>query len=249
MAFRSGMELSTKDGVVLLDGDLQDPPELIELFYAEWEAGYDVIYGRRIKRDMPWYWGIMYKLFYRVFAMFSYVNIPLDAGDFSLMDRRVVGWLLNCPERDLFVRGLRAYVGFKQTGVDYVRPERMFGRSTNSLIKNIDWAKKGIFSFSNTPLTMLTTIGVVSFGFSFVIAVVVGLLRLFIPDVAPRGITTVLITTLMFGSCNLFAIGLVGEYVAKIMAEVKGRPRLIRASLIRNGQAIELLPEGKANRI
>ena len=245
MAFRSGMELSTKDGVVLLDGDLQDPPELIEAFYAKWEAGYDVIYGRRIKRDMPWYWGFMYKLFYRVFAMFSYVEIPLDAGDFSLMDRRVVGWLLNCPERDLFVRGLRAYVGFKQTGVDYVRPERMFGHSTNSLIKNIDWAKKGIFSFSNAPLTMLTTIGVISFVLSTLVAIVVALLRLFIPDIAPRGVTTLLITILMFGSFNLFAIGLVGEYVAKIMAEVKGRPRLIRSALIRNGTATELLPDGK----
>jgi nucleoside-diphosphate-sugar epimerase/glycosyltransferase involved in cell wall biosynthesis len=245
MAFRSGMELSTKDGVVLLDGDLQDPPELIESFYVKWEEGYDVIYGRRIKRDMAWHWGFMYKLFYRVFAMFSYVEMPLDAGDFSLMDRRVVGWLLNCPERDLFVRGLRAYVGFKQTGVDYVRPERMFGHSTNSLIKNIDWAKKGIFSFSNAPLTMLTTIGVISFVLSTLAAIVVGLLRLFIPDIAPRGVTTLLITILMFGSFNLFAIGLVGEYVAKIMAEVKSRPRLIRSALIRNGTATELLPDGK----
>ena len=247
MAFRSGMELSTKDGVVLLDGDLQDPPELIESFYAKWEEGYDVIYGRRIKREMPWHWGIMYKLFYRVFAMFSYVNIPLDAGDFSLMDRRVVGWLLNCPERDLFVRGLRAYVGFKQTGVDYVRPERMFGRSTNSLIKNIDWAKKGIFSFSNAPLTMLTTTGVILFALSTLSAIVIALLRLFVPDIVPRGVTTLLITILMFGSLNLFAVGLVGEYVAKIMAEVKGRPRLIRAALIRNGKATELLPDSKAH--
>ncbi len=246
MAFRSGMELSTKDGVVLLDGDLQDPPELIEDFYAKWEEGYDVVYGRRIKREMPWYWGLMYKLFYRTFALFSYVNIPLDAGDFSLMDRRVVGWLLNCPERDLFVRGLRAYVGFRQIGVDYVRPERMFGRSTNNLVKNIDWAKKGIFSFSNAPLTMLTTTGVILFALSTLAAIVVGLLRVLIPDIAPRGVTTLLITILMFGSFNLFAIGLVGEYVAKIMAEVKGRPRMIRAALIRNGKATELLPDGKA---
>jgi polyisoprenyl-phosphate glycosyltransferase len=247
MAFRSGMELSTKDSVVLLDGDLQDPPELIEAFYAKWEEGHDVIYGRRVRRDMPWHWGLMYKLFYRVFAMFSYVSIPLDAGDFSLMDRRVVGWLLNCPERDLFVRGLRAYVGFKQTGVDYVRPERMFGHTTNSFLKNIDWAKKGIFSFSDTPLTMLTTTGIISLALSSIAAVVVVSLRLFLPDIAPRGITTLLITILMFGSFNLFAIGLVGEYVAKIMSEVKGRPRLIRKALIRHGEATELLPDGKTS--
>ncbi len=99
MAFRSGMELSTMDAVVLLDGDLQDPPELIEEFVRHWIAGFDVVYGRRVKREMPWYWGLFYKLFYRVFADFSYVTIPLDAGDFALMDRRVIGWLLKCPER------------------------------------------------------------------------------------------------------------------------------------------------------
>ncbi len=247
MAFRSGMELATKDAVVLLDGDLQDPPELIESFHAKWEEGNDVVYGRRVRRDMPWRWGVMYKLFYRVFALFSYVPIPLDAGDFSLMDRRVVGWLLNCPERDLFVRGLRAYVGFRQTGVDYVRPERMFGVTTNSLIKNIDWAKKGIFSFSNAPLTMLTTVGIVLLTLSTLAAIIVAALRIFTPDIAPRGITTLLVTTLMFGSFNLFAIGLVGEYVAKVMGEVKRRPRLIRAALIRNGRSTELLPDGKSN--
>jgi dolichol-phosphate mannosyltransferase len=244
MAFRSGMELSSKDSVVLLDGDLQDPPELIESFYEKWDEGYDVVYGRRIKRDMSWYWGIMYKLFYRIFAMFSYVKIPLDAGDFSLMDRRVVGWLLNCPERDLFVRGLRAYVGFSQVGVDYIRPDRMFGKSTNNLLKNIEWAKKGIFSFSNTPLTMLTTIGVVLLGLSIAAATLIAILRIFVPDIAPRGATTILIAILIFGSFNIFAIGLVGEYVAKIMTEVKGRPRLIRTALIRNGRLTNLLPIG-----
>lgn len=246
MAFRSGMELYTKDSVVLLDGDLQDPPELIEQFYACWDQGWDVIYGRRVKREMPMMWGLMYKLFYRIFSRFSYIPIPHDAGDFSLMDRRVVGWILNCPERDLFVRGLRAYVGFRQTGVDYVRPERMFGRSTNNLLKNIEWAKKGIFSFSNTPLTMLTTIGVLTFAISTVLAFATALLKLFFPGIAAQGATTLQILILMFGSANLFAIGLVGEYVAKIMAEVKGRPRLIRTALIRNGITTDLLPDGKA---
>jgi dolichol-phosphate mannosyltransferase len=246
MAFRSGMELCTKDSVVLLDGDLQDPPELIEPFYREWEQGWDVVYGRRVRREMPWFWGQMYKSFYRVFAAFSYVPMPRDAGDFSLMDRRVVGWLLNCPERDLFVRGLRAYVGFRQTGVDYVRPERMFGRSTNNLLKNIGWAKKGIFSFSDTPLTMLTAAGVVLLMISVLAAGIMVVLKLFRPDIAPRGATSMLVTTLFFGSLNLFAIGLVGEYVAKIMAEVKGRPRLIRSALIRHGKSTQLLPDGKA---
>lgn len=246
MAFRSGMEISTKESVVLLDGDLQDPPELIADFHAQWLVGFDVVYGRRVKRDMPWYWALQYKLFYRIFAAFSYVKIPRDAGDFSLMDRRVVSWLLRFPEGDLFLRGLRAYVGFRQTGVDYVRPERMFGRSTNNFLKNIDWAKKGIFSFSNTPLTLLTAAGVVALALSTVAALVVMVLRIIFPDIAPRGVTTLLITILMFGSLNLFAIGLIGEYVAKIMIEVKGRPRLIRAAMIRGGRSTELLPDGKA---
>ena len=242
MAFRSGMEMATKDACVLLDGDLQDPPELIEQFYERWHAGYDVIYGRRVKRDMPVVWGMLYKAFYRVFAAFSYVNIPLDAGDFSLIDKRVVGWLLSCPERDLFMRGLRAYVGFKQTGVDYIRPERMFGASTNNLLKNIAWAKRGIFSFSNTPLTMLTAGGI----FMLTLAAVAGLItlsiRIFAPEWTPRGATTILLAILLFGALNLFAIGLVGEYVAKIMEEVKGRPRLIRSMLLKNGEMTQLLP-------
>lgn len=245
MAFRSGMEMATKHACVLLDGDLQDPPELIEQFYAEWSKGHDVVYGRRVQRDMPPLWGLLYKAFYRVFAAFSYIRIPHDAGDFSLMDRRVVGWLLACPERDLFLRGLRAYVGFRQTGVDYVRPKRMFGESTNNLLSNLEWAKRGIFSFSNTPLKMLTAGGVVLLGASVVIGLFVLLARLLIPDVAPRGATTLLLATLFFGALNLFGIGLVGEYIAKIMEEVKARPRLIRAALIRNGIVSDLLPEGR----
>jgi polyisoprenyl-phosphate glycosyltransferase len=130
--------------------------------------------------------------------------------------------------------------------VDYFRPERMFGVSTNNLLKNIDWAKKGIFSFSDTPLTMLTAAGVLLLGLSIVAAIVMAILRLMMPEIVPRGLTTVLITILFFGSFNLFAIGLVGEYVAKIMAEVKGRPRLIRAALIRHGKVTELLADGKA---
>ena len=246
MAFRSGMELATKQAVVFLDGDLQDPPELIEAFYAKWEEGYDVVYGRRIKREMPWMWAIMYKAFYRIFAAFSYIAIPLDAGDFSLIDQRVAGWLLRSPERDLFMRGLRAYVGFRQVGVDYVRPERLFGRSTNNFLKNIDWAKKGIFSFSNVPMSMLTTSGVVLFALSLLAVFVVAIARILFPDVAPRGITTLLISILFFGSLNLLAIGLVGEYVAKILTEVKERPRLIRSALVRHGKATKLLGDGTA---
>lgn len=236
MAFRSGMELSTKQAVVLLDGDLQDPPELIEKFYALWEDGNDVVYGRRVKRDMPWIWGLFYKAFYRVFAAMSYVKIPLDAGDFSLIDQKVVRWILASGERDLFLRGLRAYMGFTQAGVDYIRPDRMFGVSTNSLLKNLDWAKKGILSFSNVPLALLAVTGAGLFLLSVLLTVLAIFLRIFYPEIAPRGATTLLISILFFGSVNLVAIGIVGEYVGKIMLEVKARPRLIRAAIIRNGE-------------
>jgi dolichol-phosphate mannosyltransferase len=244
MAFRSGMEVATKHAVVLLDGDLQDPPELIEAFYEKYREGFDVVYGRRVRREMPFLWGMLYKAFYRVFAAFSYIQIPLDAGDFSLMDRRVVAWLLTCTERDVFIRGLRAYVGFRQAGVDYVRPERMFGRTTNSFWRNIEWAKRGIFSFSNTPLTMLTTAGLGLLGLSFAFSLTAVGIRIFSPTHTPPGITTLMLTICGFGALNLFAIALVGEYIAKIMTEVKGRPRLIRSELIRNGETSKLTPTG-----
>lgn len=246
MAFRSGMEMSTKQAVVLLDGDLQDPPELIADFYPLWEQGYDVVYGRRVKREMPMIWGLLYKAFYRVFAAFSYIKIPLDAGDFSLIDQRVVKWILTSGERDLFMRGLRAYMGFRQTGVDYMRPDRMFGVTTNSLLKNLDWAKKGILSYSNVPLVLLGAVGAGLFLLSILLTLIAIFLRLVYPDVAPRGSTTLLISILFFGSINLLAIGIVGEYVGKIMLEVKARPRLIRAAIIRNGQSTDILgPHGE----
>ncbi len=240
MAFRSGMEISSKDSVVLLDGDLQDPPELISKFYEKWREGYEVVYGRRVKREMNKLWEIQYKIFYKIFALFSYIKIPRDAGDFSLIDKKVVRWLLKFPERDLFMRGLRAYVGFKQIGVNYIRPERRFGKTTNSFYKNIDWAKKGIFSFSNTPLTIMTTLGLILMLISIIIVIVVATLRILYPDIAPKGSTTILITIISFGSLNLLALGIIGEYIAKILIEVKGRPRLIRQSITRNGKEKEI---------
>ena len=153
------MRIASKNSCVLLDGDLQDPPELIEKFVEKWREGFDVVYGRRVKREATLFMRFAYKAFYRVFDFFSYVRVPHDAGDFSLIDRRVVEAILRFPERDLFLRGVRAFVGFRQTGVDYVRPERMFGRSTNNLIRNLGWAKKGILSFSNTPLNMMSAAG------------------------------------------------------------------------------------------
>ena len=242
-AFRSGMELATKNACVLLDGDLQDPPELIEQFVAKWREGYDVVYGRRVKREAPWYMGLAYKLFYRLFDAFSYIRIPHDAGDFSLIDRRVVRCLLQFPERDLFLRGVRAFAGFKQVGVDYVRPERMFGRSTNSLLKNIGWAKKGILSFSNTPLSLLTAFSVSLCLLVVALAVFQVVGRLLFPDSTPKGITTILLMQWFFGAVTLLAVSLVGEYVAKILEEVKRRPHFLRRSIVRDGEVRNALDE------
>jgi dolichol-phosphate mannosyltransferase len=235
-AFRGGMELATKNAVVLLDGDLQDPPELIAEFVEQWKAGYDVVYGRRVSRDTTFFMQRAYRAFYWAFDRFSYLSIPRDAGDFSLMDRRVVQAMLQCDERDLFLRGVRAFVGFRQTGVDYVRPKRMFGETTNNLRRNIGWAKKGIFSFSNVPLTMLSFAGTVLFLISLVLAAAQGAARLLAPDSAPRGVATVVILVLLFGSLNLFAIGLVGEYLARVFEEVKRRPLYVRSSIVRDGE-------------
>ncbi len=241
-AFRSGMELASKNSCVLLDGDLQDPPELIEQFVATWREGFDVVYGRRVKREATPFMQVAYKAFYRVFDWFSYVRIPHDAGDFSLLDRRVVDVLLQFPERDLFLRGLRAFAGFRQTGVDYTRPERMFGITTNSLARNLGWAKKGILSFSNVPLTMLSVTGAILLAASVALGVFQLAYRLLNPSGTPSGLTTVLLLILFFGAINLFAVGLVGEYIAKIFEEVKRRPVFIRRSIIRDGEVRPAAP-------
>jgi dolichol-phosphate mannosyltransferase len=189
-----------------------------------------------VKREASLFMQVAYKAFYRLFDYFSYVRIPHDAGDFSLIDRRVVHWLSQFPERDLFLRGVRAFAGFKQTGIDYHRPERMFGRSTNSLLKNIGWAKKGILSFSNTPLNILSFFGIVLFTFSILLGMFQIAGRLLFPEYTPPGVTTTLLLILFFGAINLFAISVLGEYIAKIFEEVKQRPLFIRRSIIKEGK-------------
>jgi dolichol-phosphate mannosyltransferase len=235
-AFRSGMEVATKNACVLLDGDLQDPPELIGKFVEKWKEGFDIVYGRRVKREASVFMRLAYKLFYRLYDAFSYISIPHDAGDCSLIDRRAVKAILQHPERDLFLRGIRASVGFTQTGVDYVRPKRMFGRTTNSFFKNIGWAKKGILSFSYVPLSALSFVGTLLFLLSVLLGTAQIASRLLFPGLAPRGATTIILCVLFFGSLNLLGIAIVGEYIAKILEETKRRPHFIRKTIIRNGE-------------
>ena len=231
-AFTSGMRIATGHAVVLLDGDLQDPPELIEAFYQKWREGYDVVYGERVQREATMFLQIAYKAFYRLFRSASYVPIPLDAGDFSLIDRRVVEALNSLPENNRFMRGLRAWVGFRQTGVPYVRPERMFGHTTNSLLRNLGWARKAILSFSYAPLDLITWLALAAVGFSFVAIVLQVVSRLFFPDLAPRGFTTLFVFLLFLGGIQLLCLSIIGSYLAHIYDEVKRRPPYIVESIL-----------------
>lgn len=231
-AFTSGMRLATGDAVALLDGDLQDPPELLEAFYHRWREGYDVVYGVRVKRETTLFLQAAYKLFYRAFRGLSYVSVPLDAGDFSLMDRRVVAALNSLPENNRFLRGLRAWVGFRQTGIPYVRPERMFGHTTNSFFRNLGWARKAIFSFSYAPLDFITWIALFTVGGASLGIIVQILTRIFFPAITPSGFTTLIVLILFIGGIQLLCLSIIGSYLAHIYDEVKRRPPYIVESVI-----------------
>jgi dolichol-phosphate mannosyltransferase len=231
-AFTSGMRISTGDAVVLMDGDMQDPPELIEKFYEQWQEGCDVVYGRRVSREAPPYMRFLYKAFYRLFRAASYVRVPVDAGDFSLLDRRVVVALNSLPENNRFMRGLRAWVGFKQVGVPYVRPERMFGRTTNSFLRNVQWARQAILSFSYVPLDLITWLGLLTVAVAFLAIVIQIVVRLVEPRIVPSGFTTVIILILFLGGVQLICLSIIGSYLAHIYDEVKRRPPYIVESIL-----------------
>ncbi|OGJ16067.1 MAG: hypothetical protein A2632_01850 [Candidatus Pacebacteria bacterium RIFCSPHIGHO2_01_FULL_46_16] len=243
MAFTSGLAVCTSDAAILMDGDLQDPPELIPQFFEQWLQGYDVVYGIRVRRDESPLLQVCYKLFYRIFKLMSYVAVPLDAGDFSLLDRKVINELHRLPERDRFIRGLRAWVGFKQTGVPYVRLKRLFGTSTNSLWKNFRWAIKGIFSFSDVPLQMITQFSLLVFILSVIGIVYQIFYKLLHPASTANGITTVLIVVLFLGSVQLLVLSILGEYLGKIFEEVKQRPHFIVKSMFRQPQQKKSQPK------
>lgn len=241
-AFTSGMRIATGDGVVLLDGDLQDPPEIIPAFVEKWREGYDVVYGERVQREASWFMRPAYKAFYRLFRRLSYVQIPLDAGDFGLLDRRVVDALNALPETHRFMRGLRAWVGFRQTGVPYVRPERMFGRTTNSLLRNIGWARRAIVSFSYAPLDAITWLALTTVAVSFLGLIGALVLRIADPGIAPKGVTTLIVLVLFIGGIQLLCLGIIGSYLAHIYEEVKRRPPFIVDSILNEPTARAPLP-------
>jgi dolichol-phosphate mannosyltransferase len=242
-AFTSGMRIATGDAVVLLDGDLQDPPELIPELVARWQEGFDVVYGQRVKRKAPFFMRHAYKAFYRLFRRVAYVNVPLDAGDFSLIDRRVVDAMNSLPEKQRFVRGLRAWVGYKQIGVPYVRPERAFGRTTNSLRKNLGWARRAIVSFSYAPLDLITGLAMSVVAISAILLLLEIVVRIIDPSSAPKGITTVIVVVLFIGGIQLLCLAIIGSYVAHMYEEIKGRPSFVVESLINPPEGVEV-PRG-----
>jgi dolichol-phosphate mannosyltransferase len=246
-AFTSGMRLATGDAVVLLDGDLQDPPELITEFVARWRDGYDIVFGQRVKREAPFLMRFAYRSFYRLFKRLAYVDVPLDAGDFGLLDRRALDAINALPEKHRFLRGLRAWVGFKQIGVPYVRPERMFGRTTNSALKNLGWARRAILSFSYKPLDAITALALTVVGVSFVALLAELIVRLVDPHSAPKGFTTVIVVILFIGGIQLLCIAIIGSYLAHMYEEVKGRPPFVVESVINAPQGADL-PEGVVGR-
>jgi dolichol-phosphate mannosyltransferase len=226
-----------------MDGDLQDPPEIIPAFYEKWMEGYDVVYGVRVQREMKPHIHFFYKTFYKIFQGLSYIPIPRDAGDFSMIDRKVVKELVDLPETEQFLRGLRAWVGFKQTGVPYVRPERMFGVSTNNWTKNIWWAKKAIFSFSFAPLELMSYAGFTLTGLSILGIIWQILAKLFFFPETPQGISTVIVLIVFFGGLTILGISFLGEYITKIFEETKKRPKYIRTRIRRGSKSYKTADE------
>lgn len=226
-AYSSGMRLATGDAVILLDGDLQDPPELIPTLVARWREGYGVVYGERVKREGSATMNATRKAFYRVFQKLAYVSMPIDAGDFSLLDRRVVTAINALPETHRFVRGLRAFVGYRQIGVPYERPERLFGRSSNNLLANFGWARRAIISFSYVPLDLIGWLALITTAASLVAAVVEIVLKIADPGAAPKGFATLIVVVLFVGGVQLICFSVIGSYLAHMYEEVKARPPYI----------------------
>jgi len=233
ICYTAGSEHATGDAVVWIDGDIQDPPEMIRAFVEKWREGYDVVYGVRHDRKGVPVLRVGAKWFYRIFNKLSSVKMPVDAGDFSLMDRKVIDVINRMPERDRFLRGLRAWAGFKQTGIPYTREERKAGVSTQGLIKYFHAARKGIFSFSLRPLSFITYLSLGLFLLLVATAFFYLVLAYFYP--APRGFLTILMAVLFIGSIQSLALAILGEYIGKIFEEVKGRPKYIIEKII-NGK-------------
>jgi polyisoprenyl-phosphate glycosyltransferase len=225
-ALSAGLEAATGAAVVLMDADLQDPPELIEVFLARWQEGHEVVYAIRRKRKEGPLKRAAYALFYRSMRAIADIDIPPDAGDFCLLDRTVVDVLTGLRERQPFLRGLRSWVGFRQVGVEYDRQARYAGTPKYTLRKLLRLAVSGYVGFSVAPLRLATWLGFAAAAVGFLLALWAIVTRVFaIP--APRGWASTLATVLFLGGVQLLVLGVIGEYLGRVYDEVRARPRYI----------------------
>jgi polyisoprenyl-phosphate glycosyltransferase len=236
-ALSAALDHVTGDVVVLMDGDLQDPPEAIPLLLRTHLEGYDVVYARRVRRKEGWLLRASYATFYRVLARLSNVDLPVDSGDFGLMSRRVVEQLRRAPERHRYLRGLRAWAGYAQIGVTVERAARAGGESKYSLRKLIALACDGFFSFSVAPLRAAALLGLGAIVLCTLFALYAVVARLLLGH-SPQGFTALIVVMTFLSGTNLLFLGLLGEYLGRVYEEVKRRPLYVVDKIVR-GDAVE----------
>ncbi len=225
-AITAGLEHSGGDVTCIMDADLQDPPEILADLLEKWEQGYDVIYAVRRRRKESWIKVALYHLFYRVLSRLSAVPMPMDAGDFCLISRAALTQLNALPEKERFVRGLRAWVGFDQVGVQYERDARKAGRPKYTMISLLRLALSGIVSFSHKPLIYVVMMGLLVSAAAFVYGSYLVLLRIFLGGQI-TGFASLMSGILFLSGIQLISLGVIGVYVSKIFTEVKSRPTYV----------------------
>ena len=232
-AITAAMDHATGDVIAIMDGDLQDPPEAIPQLLAKYAEGYDVVYAQRGKRQERWYLRLSYWLFYRLVTKLSNVPLPLDSGDFAVLSRRVADAMRQAPERQRYLRGLRAWVGFKQTGLVVDRAGRQAGQSKYTPLKLLKLASDGIFAFSIIPLRGALVLGLLAILASLLYAIYAILARLVFERNTPQGFASLIVVIVFLAGMQLLLLGVVGEYVGRIYEEVKGRPHYVLRKVIR----------------
>ena len=225
-ACTAGLEHAQGQAVVFLDADLQDPPEIIQEFVKRWRAGADVVYGRRTKRKESVVRQMVVRLFYRVMDLVSDVSMPVEAGMFSLLDRRVADRLRDLPERHRYIPGMRSWLGFRQESFPYERDQRAASMPTQTYAKLFGLATDAIFSFSIVPLRIATLMGVALSAGALAVGVRILYLKLF-TDTPIIGWTSIMLAILLLGGMTLITLGIMGEYIGRIYDEVKRRPKFI----------------------
>lgn len=228
LAITAGIDYARGDAVVVIDSDLQDPPEVIPELFAKWRDGYGIVFAQRAERDgETWFKKTTAAFFYRLIRRITNVNIPVDTGDFRLMDRKVVDTLKQMREHHRFMRGLSVWVGFKQTGVEYKRAARHAGETKYPLSKMVRFALDGITSFSYLPLQLATYLGFLIAAISMLALIVVIIMRLTNATPDFYGQAATLVSVLFLGGIQLIFLGIIGEYLGRIYDEVKRRPLYI----------------------